>query len=525
MADLLLIDDQDRLHDLLARFMPEHRLMGPARSWDEARDLIEGARGRVDLVLLDVHFDRPGHELLGFDPAMSQAQIQSLQRRQGLLILRQLRRRFRDLPVILTTAREELSPGLDTEASQADETTYFLDHDDIDVRSLKAQISRILQARDGREIEGPIYWGRDLAVQRLRQRLGVLARGRLPIMLFGATGTGKSLLARHFVHPRTGRSGRFVSVDLSTMPADLMAAHLFGAARGAYTGAVADRVGAFEAASGGTLFLDEIGNLSLDAQKLLLTVLQEGRVTRIGDLKERPVDVKLVVATCEDLAAKVEKGTFRADLYMRLNPAAAVSLPTLAERSIDYGSLLRHSLEHALSRPGLADLVREVAEQADLSGGQVQIHTGGGVPESRPETLWILWPERSMRALRGHSWPGNLREFSMAVENAALVALAEAASAVVGDRADVVQVRPRILQELLQVPRSTGERSGRVIPVVLQPSSSLNKVSQDCERQYFHRLWVEHQGDFSAMAQVLLGDPDAARKVQLRFNQDRKSVV
>ncbi|TVQ91034.1 MAG: hypothetical protein EA397_11100 [Deltaproteobacteria bacterium] len=519
MADILIIDDQDRLMDLLARFVPEHRYLGPARSYAEAVEILEGSRRSLDLVLLDVHFDRPADELLGVEPSMSDREVEGLRRRQGLLILRQLRRRVKDLPVILTTARDEISIEDLAEAEGADETTYFLEDDHIDVRSLKAQIARILDARQGHVFEGPIYWGRHLSMQRLRQRLSILARGRLPIMLLGPTGTGKSMLARHFVHPRTGRSGRFVSVDLSTVPRDLAAAHLFGAVRGAYTGAVGDRMGAFESANGGTLFLDEIGNLPSDGQKLLLSVLQEGTITRIGDLKERPVDVKLVVATCEDLPAKVAQGEFRADLYMRLNPAAAVRLPPLSERGLDLGALLRHSLGQALKGAGLTELVREVRAMSRLGEGSVKIHSGGGVPDPERGTLWLLWPERTMRLLRGHAWPGNLREFAMVTENAALVALAEAASVEGGQRADVVQVRPKLVQELLHVARPPTTRSGKVVPVTLSPAESLNQVSQDCERQYFRRLWFENEGDFSAMAALLLGDPDAGRKVQLRFNQ------
>ena len=118
-------------------------------------------------------------------------------------------------------------------------------------------------------------------MRQVRQRLSTLARGRLPVTLTGPTGTGKSLIARHFIHPKSGRRGKFVSVDLATLPKDLVAAHLFGSLRGAYTGSVADRAGAFEQANGGTLFLDEIGNLSIEVQKMLLTVLQEGVVTRL----------------------------------------------------------------------------------------------------------------------------------------------------------------------------------------------------------------------------------------------------
>ena len=168
------------------------------------------------------------------------------------------------------TSREELEFEESSEARGAEEYTYFLDNDYVDARSLQAQIDGVVRARRGEAADGPVFWGQSMAMRRIRQRLEVLARGRLPVVLLGATGTGKSLVARHFIHARSGRAGRFVSVDLATLPSDLMAAHLFGSVKGAYSGSVSDRPGAFEQAHHGTLFLDEVGNLSMDAQKLSL---------------------------------------------------------------------------------------------------------------------------------------------------------------------------------------------------------------------------------------------------------------
>jgi DNA-binding NtrC family response regulator len=515
MADVLIIDDQDRTSDLLRRMFPEHRLRGPARSWTEAEALLARLKGRLDCVLLDVHFDVPKEQLLG--PTSTDAEVERSRRTQGLLILRAIRSQYPDLPAIVMTSRDGVSFE-NEDLARDEEYTYFLDDDQIDARAIGSQIAAFAAARTAPVSEGPIYWGPTIAVHRIRQRLAVLSRGRLPVVLLGPTGTGKSLLARHFVHQRTGRTGRFVAVDLATTPPDLMAAQLFGSVRGAYTGSVGDQIGAFEAAHGGTLFLDEIGNLSADAQRMLLTVLEQGTVTRVGDLKERAVDVKLVAATCEDLALRVVEGTFRADLYMRLNPTAAITLPALKDRRLDVGALLSHALSLALRRPGTKDMVQEVREAAGLGVGPTRVHAGGGIPEPEPDVLVILWPERSMRLLRTYDWPGNLREFAMVVENATLFALAEASLATGGGRVDVVQVRPKVVRDLLRI--SDVEVGGdRRIAVELRQHDTLNKVAQDCERQYFRHLWFEHDGDFAAMAQVLLGTRDDARKVQLRFNQ------
>ena len=518
MADILLIDDQDRYHELLSRALPEHRYRGPARSWAEARSMLQAARGRVDLVLLDVHFDIPDDHLVGFRAGLSGRELEALKRRQGLEILRPLRATFPDLPVVLMTSRDEVD--LEDVGGASEEYTYFLDDDMVDAQALRAQIEGIVGARRGGGTDGPVFWGQALTMRRLRQRLRILARGRLPVVLMGETGTGKSLLARHVVHARSGRQGRFVAVDLSTLPRDLMSAHLFGAVRGAYTGSVADKPGAFEAAHGGTLFLDEVGNLSLDAQKMLLSVLQDGTVTRLGDLKERSVDVKLVVATNEDLAAAVSEGTFREDLYMRLNPATAVTLPPLRDRGMDWEELLGFCVEQALARPYLRELVTDYVAATGAAGGSVRVHGGGGVPDAAADTLWLLFPERAMRQLRAHAWSGNLREFAMVVENAALFALSEAIGVPPGDRPDVVTVRPKLLADLLRRPGGGDDgEAGWRLEVSVSPQETLNRVSVECERQYFEALYLREKGDFGQMARLLLGDGEAGRKVQLRFNQ------
>jgi DNA-binding NtrC family response regulator len=519
MADILIVDDQDRYAELCRRALPQHRYRGPARCFAEAVEALGRSRGRVDLVLLDVHFDIEPSKLLGYREGVGGAALSDLKRRQGLSILQALRARYPDLPVILMTSRDELALEGPAERLNAEEYTYFLDDEYVDARALSAQIEGILDARRGQQIDGPIFWGRSMVMRRVRQRLSILARGRLPVVLLGPTGTGKSLLARHFVHPRSGRKGRFVSIDLSTVPAELMAAHLFGSVKGAYTGSVGDRTGAFELAQGGTLFIDEVGNLSLDAQKMLLTVLQEGMVTRIGDLRERPVDAKVVVATNQDLAEAVREGTFRSDLYMRLNPATAVVLPALSERALDLDALLRHSLSRALEHPYLRDMVDDYRSAHGLPAGPVEVSTGSGVPDT-DGTMVLLFPERSMRLLRAHPWTGNLREFAMVAENTVLFALAEM-TGVSGHRPGIVQVRPKLVRDMLTAAAApeTGPSVGHTMTVSLSPQDTLNKVAVACERQYFRALFLQREGNFGAMAEVLLGSSEHARKVQLRFNQ------
>ncbi len=521
MADILVIDDLDRTIDLCKRALSEHDYLGPARSWREAEALLRARRGQADLVLLDVHFDIPAESLVGLPAKVDERGLERCKRRQGLEILSRLRQRYPDLPVILMTSRDDLPLEREAEALNAQEYTYFLDDEYVDAHALRAQIQGIQRARRGSETDGPVFWGRSLRMRRIRQRLITLSRGRLPIILGGPTGSGKTLIVRHFVHQRSRRKGALVAVDLATMPRDLMAAQLFGSLKGAYTGSIADRKGAFEAANGGTLFLDEVGNLPEEAQRMLLTVLQEGVLTRLGDTRERKVDVKLVVASNEDLGELVRQGRFRADLYMRLNPACTVNLPPLQERLDDIDRLLPFCLERALRSSYPAELLADYRERSGLGKAQVRVLAGADVPPVTPEVIWVLFSSQAMRQLRRHRWPGNLREFAMTVENALNFTLAELASLNLGERADVIQVRPKLLRDLLRAVRAdtVEEEGGWKMQVAVKPHSSLNALSQSVERQYFTALYHQEEGDFGAMARVLMGEAGNARKVQLRFNQ------
>ena len=218
-------------------------------------------------------------------------------------------------------------------------------------------------------------------------RLETLAATSLPMLIGGESGTGKELAARH-VHRASRRAGQpFVAVNCAALSETLILSDLFGHARGAFTGADRERAGVFETAQGGTVFLDEIGDLPPPAQGMLLRVLQEGEVRRLGESLPRRVDVRVVAATHRDLAEQVAAGSFRRDLFYRLK-GALVTLPPLRERGADVLLLADHFLAR-LTRPG------------------------GGRPV-------LSAPARSLLAT--HSWPGNVRELGHVLEAAAALA-------------------------------------------------------------------------------------------------------
>jgi formate hydrogenlyase transcriptional activator len=209
------------------------------------------------------------------------------------------------------------------------------------------------------------------------------------VLLDGETGTGKELVARaiHEAGPRRHR--RFVAINCAAIPAALLESELFGYERGAFTGAVAQTLGRFQAADGGTLFLDEIADLPLELQPKLLRVLQEGEIERLGSGgRAVQVDARVIAATNMELSAMVQERTFRADLYYRLN-VLPITLPPLRERREDIPLLVAH-------------FVRKFAE--------------------RQRKVVDPVPDDLMDVLRGRPWPGNIRELQNVIERAVVLA-------------------------------------------------------------------------------------------------------
>ncbi len=234
----------------------------------------------------------------------------------------------------------------------------------------------------------PELVGESVPWRDLVARLPPVAASGMPVLLTGETGTGKELVARalHALSPRRGHG--FVAHNCGATPDSLIESELFGHARGAFTGAVSDREGLFDAAHRGTLFLDEIGDASPLLQMKLLRVLQEGEARRVGDTRPRRVDVRLVAATHRALERAVGGGGFRADLYFRVG-AVRLRLPALRERGRDVLVLARHFLAQAAARSG-----------------------------AEPPAIEPALAERLLR----YAWPGNVRELANACHFAVHVA-------------------------------------------------------------------------------------------------------
>jgi len=225
------------------------------------------------------------------------------------------------------------------------------------------------------------FIGASAGAEAIRHLIERVASSAATVLITGESGTGKELVARA-LHDQSDRSGgNFVPINCAAIPKDLLESELFGHRKGAFTGAMADRIGRFELAHGGTIFLDEIGDLSLDMQVKLLRVLQERTVDPVGGLKSVAVDVRVVAATHRDLEAEIEAGRFREDLYYRLN-VLPLNTPALRQRAQDVPALLTHFAEHFVGK--------------------------GQTP--------ITFTADFIEALKDYSWPGNVRELSNLVD-------------------------------------------------------------------------------------------------------------
>ncbi|MFP4154782.1 MAG: sigma-54-dependent transcriptional regulator [Halothiobacillaceae bacterium] len=301
-----------------------------------------------------------------------------------------------DIPVLIMTSYASVPSAVEAmKRGAADYIAKPLDHDELlltigrqlENRRLKAQNARLR-----RELEQvwPVRGlvGRSEAMAAVCDRVRRVAPTDATVLVLGESGTGKELVARAIHEQSARRDQALVTVNCASIPDTLIEAELFGAEKGAFTGADRPRQGLVEAADGGTLFLDEIGELDPAVQSRLLRVLQEGEIRRVGSHRTRRVDVRLLAATHRDLAAMVSEGLFREDLYYRLN-VMTITLPPLRARREDIPLLAEHLLGRAGARVG------------------------------RPG---VRLSDAAMAALMRHDWPGNVREMQNALERGVILA-------------------------------------------------------------------------------------------------------
>lgn len=362
---ILIVEDEEKLRRVI-----ELQLRSSGFDVDQAAAAEEALKlaDRADLILSDLR-------LPGMD---------------GLQLLSLLRRQDSEIPVIVMTAYGTVENAVEAMKAGAVDflpKPFSLDHlmaviqKALEVRALRDE-NRQLREELGRRYTFDNIVGHSAAMQEIFAAIARVAPARATVLLAGESGVGKDLIARaiHYHSPRRDRP--FVKINCSAIPENLMESELFGFEKGAFTGAVATKPGRFEQAHTGTVFLDEIGDVPASVQVKLLRVLQEREFERLGSNKTLHIDVRVIAATNQDLRAALEEGSFREDLYYRLN-VVPLNIPPLRERKDDIPFLAEHFVKK---------LTRD-------SGLQVESIT-----------------EAAIRKLTQYHWPGNVRELENIIE-------------------------------------------------------------------------------------------------------------
>ena len=363
---LLFVDDEPALRSLMAERLAERGFeVAEADSGEQALQLLD--QFAFDILITDLR-------LPGID---------------GTRVIEGARERYPGIVAIVITGYGTVKDAVDAikrgasdfvaKPFQFDELMHVL-HKAMEQRRLTSENAYLRQQLEERYQFGGIL-GRSRPMQKLFQLLETVAPSNSTILITGETGTGKEVVARAAHHNSPRRAHRFVALNCSAIPEALLEAELFGHVKGAFTGAVGTRQGRFEQAHKGTLFLDEVGTMSTALQMKLLRALQEREFSRVGDNQTIKVDVRVIAATNSDLGRMVSEGTFREDLYYRLN-VIPIQLPPLRDRRDDIPVLAKHFLDKL------------------AAGQQMQISQG------------------AMRALMAYSWPGNVRQLENAIERA-----------------------------------------------------------------------------------------------------------
>jgi two-component system response regulator HydG len=367
MATIIIVDDEPKISKLLTAELSDAGHV--ARGFTSPRQALEAVRStRPDILLTDLR----------------------MQELDGISLLREARRAVPELDVVVMTAYASVETALETMKQGAydyiikpfktDELLMLIER--IDGKRRLQDENQELRSYLAGGLDDEIV-GSSQTIARVKEIIANLGSSEAPVLIRGESGTGKELVARA-VHKTSARaSGPFIAINCAAIPETLLESELFGYERGAFTGANRKKLGHFQLADGGTLFLDEIGDLPAALQSKLLRVLENNEVRPLGAEKEVRVDIRLITATNRPLEDNIRSGSFREDLYYRIN-VFPIELPALRERREDVGPIARH----LLARVG-----RNAGELTD----------------------------DALRKLQIYHWPGNVRELRNVLERAMIV--------------------------------------------------------------------------------------------------------
>ncbi len=446
-AKILVIDDEESMCNFMEIMLgKEGYAVDTANSGPEGLELLRG--GKYDLIIADLNM-----------PEMS-----------GIDVLREVRSVNRDQDMIVMTAYASVDSAIEAMKQGAvDYVTKPFKVDEIKI-AIEKTLSRKKLVAENNELKRQLaegtsfekFIGNSESVVQLKKLAGRIAGSDSTVLVRGESGTGKDLIARA-IHQHSPRAnGPFVTINCAALPENLLESELFGHKKGSFTGAIKDKEGLFKVADGGTFFLDEVGNTSMAIQVKLLRVLEDKRMTPVGETKPIEVDVRLIAATNADLEEEVKAGRFRADLFYRLN-VIPIHIPPLRARSDDIDLLTRHFI-------------------ADFCAKQ-------GVPEKGLS-------DEARRLLLEYNWPGNVRELENTIERAVLLS-----------RTDTLEVS--------DFPDRLADSTSDALVQTDEPS---NPTLESIEKAYIHFVISQTDGKKAEAARILGIDASTLyRKIQ-RYN-------
>jgi two-component system nitrogen regulation response regulator NtrX len=436
---ILIVDDEAGVRAALAGILGDEGYgVEAVESGEDCLATLEARR--YDLVLLDVW----------------------LPRMDGLETLERLRGIDPEVPVVVISGHGNIETAVKAvrmgardfvEKPLSLEKILLVVRNALRQRRLEAEVRSLKEQVEHRWV----MVGESPAIQRLRADIAQAAPSNGRVLIFGENGTGKELVARN-IHAQSLRAaGPFVEVNCAAIPEELIESELFGHTRGAFTGAQAAKKGKFELADGGTLFLDEVGDMTLKTQAKVLRVLQEQKLEPVGGTGSVTVDVRVIAATNKNLEEEIRRGTFREDLYFRLN-VIPFQVPPLRERRQDVPLLARHFLAAISAEYG-----------------------------KRPKQL----AAEALEALVAQSWPGNVRELRNTIERLVIMTA--------GDRIEARHLPAPLLSGLPAAPPTA---SAAAVPPTF-PFASLAEAREDFEKRYIWRKYQECGGNMSRTAEAL----------------------
>ena len=371
MNTLLIVDDEKSVRYSFERLFDSYYNVITAEDGPAALNILDTGTGNIDVVFLDVRM--PGMD--------------------GIEVLKKIRGRNKNIPVIMMTAFSDSKTAI--EAMREGAFDYLLKP--LRNEQLREIIERALDsARLRPEVfcyrkenisDAETIVGTSEPVLEVCKQIGQAAASDVPVLITGESGVGKEIVARAIYNHGSRKGEPFLAVNCAALPEGLIESELFGSEKGAFTGAERKRIGRFEQCSGGTIFMDEIGDMHLSAQAKLLRVIQDGSFERVGSNLTINTDVRLIAASNKDLHDAVETGSFREDLFHRLN-VFSIYIPPLRERKEDIKLLSEYFIARAVKE------------------------TGKQIKGISPEAL---------EAFMTHDWPGNVRELENVIKRAVAV--------------------------------------------------------------------------------------------------------